>query len=212
MTYAELKSLIQNYLENTETTFVADLPKIIEQAETRILKSVKLPVFRKNVEGSITSGNKYLNTPSDFLDNYSLALTNSDSQEFLLFKDVNFIREAYPNPSTTGVPKHYALFDNTTFILGPTPSSSFTFELHYFYQPQSITESADGTSWLGTNAESAILYGSILEAYVFLKGEPDLMQLYSTRYDSALADLKKLGEGYSTTDGYRSGSVRVSRA
>ena len=124
MTYAELKSLIQNYLENTETTFVSDLPKIIEQAETRILKSVKLPVFRKNVEGSITSGNKYLNTPSDFLDNYSLALTNSDSQEFLLFKDVNFIREAYPNPSTTGVPKHYALFDNTTFILKQTESSA----------------------------------------------------------------------------------------
>ena len=212
MTYAELKSLIQNYLENTETTFVSDLPKIIEQAETRILKSVKLPVFRKNVEGSITSGNKYLNTPSDFLDNYSLALTNSDSQEFLLFKDVNFIREAYPNPSTTGVPKHYALFDNTTFILGPTPNATFVAELHYFYKPTSITAGAEsGTTWLSTNAENALLYGAILESYVYMKGDLNLMQVYEKRYDQALARLKTLGEAENTVDSYRDDSYRIQR-
>ena len=212
MTYAELKSLIQNYLENTEATFVSDLPKIIEQAETRILKSVKLPVFRKNVEGSITSGNKYLNTPSDFLDNYSLALTNSDSQEFLLFKDVNFIREAYPNTSTTRVPKHYALFDNTTFILGPTPNATFVAELHYFYKPTSITAGAEsGTTWLSTNAENALLYGAILESYVYMKGDLNLMQVYEKRYDQALARLKTLGEGENTRDQYRDDTYRVQR-
>ena len=212
MTYSELKSLIQNYLENTETTFVADLPKIIEQAEVRILKSVKLPVFRKNVEGSVTSGNKYLNTPSDFLDNFSLSITNSSSQEFLLYKDVNFIREAYPNASTTGVPKHYALFDNTTFILGPTPNATFVAELHYFYKPTSITVGADsGTTWLSTNAENALLYGSLLEGYTYMKGDPDLMQVYEKRYDQALARLKTLGEGENTREQYRDGVYRVRR-
>ena len=212
MTYSELKSLIQNYLENTEATFVSDLPKIIEQAETRILKSVKLPVFRKNVEGSVTSGNKYLNTPSDFLDNFSLSITNSSSQEFLLYKDVNFIREAYPNASTTGVPKHYALFDNTTFILGPTPNATFTAELHYFYKPASITAGADsGTTWLSTNAENALLYGSLLEGYTYMKGDPDLMQVYEKRYDQALARLKTLGEGENTREQYRDGVYRVRR-
>ncbi len=212
MTYSELKSLIQNYLENTETTFVADLPKIIEQAEVRILKSVMLPVFRKNVKGSVTSGNKYLNTPSDFLDNFSLSITNSSSQEFLLYKDVNFIREAYPNASTTGVPKHYALFDNTTFILGPTPNATFTAELHYFYKPASITAGADsGTTWLSTNAENALLYGSLLEGYTYMKGDPDLMQVYEKRYDQALARLKTLGEGENTREQYRDGVYRVRR-
>ncbi len=150
--------------------------KIIKQAEVRILKTVKLPVFRKNVEGTVTSGNKYLTTPSDFLDNFSLSITNSSSQEFLLYKDVNFIREAYPNASTTGTPKHYALFDDTTFIVGPTPNATFTAELHYFYKPASITAGADsGTTWLSTNAENALLYGSLLEGYVYMKGDPDLM-------------------------------------
>ena len=212
MTYAELKSLIQNYLENTETTFVSDLPKIIEQAEVRILKTVKLPVFRKNVEGSVTSGNKYLNTPSDFLNNYSLSITNSSNQEFLLFKDVNFIREAYPNASTTGVPKHYALFDNTTFILGPTPNATFVAELHYFYKPTSITAGAEsGTTWLSTNAENALLYGAILESYVYMKGDLNLMQVYEKRYDQALARLKTLGEAENTVDSYRDDSYRIQR-
>ena len=213
MTYSELKSLIQDYLQNTEATFVADLPTIIKQAETRILKTVKLPVFRKNVTGNLTSGNQYLATPTDFLDNFSLSITNSSSQEFLLFKDVNFIREAYPNASTTGVPKHYALFDNTSFIVGPTPGSGYTVELHYFYQPDSLTAGSDsGTTWMSTNAENALLYGCLVEAYTYMKGEPDLMATYEKRYDQALARLKTLGEGDNKVDSYRDDSQRIGRS
>ena len=213
MTYSELKSLIQDYLQNTEATFVADLPTIIKQAETRILKTVKLPVFRKNVTGNLTSGNQYLATPTDFLDNFSLSITNSSSQEFLLFKDVNFVREAYPNASTTGVPKHYALFDNSSFIVGPTPGSGYTVELHYFYQPDSLTAGSDsGTTWLSTNAENALLYGCLVEAYTYMKGEPDLMATYEKRYDQALARLKTLGEGDNKVDSYRDDSQRIGRS
>ena len=213
MTYSELKSLIQDYLQNTEATFVADLPTIIKQAETRILKTVKIPVFRKNVTGNLTSGNQYLATPTDFLDNFSLSITNSSSQEFLLFKDVNFVREAYPNASTTGVPKHYALFDNTSFIVGPTPGSGYTVELHYFYQPDSLTAGSDsGTTWLSTNAENALLYGCLVEAYTYMKGEPDLMATYEKRYDQALARLKTLGEGDNKVDSYRDDSQRIGRS
>ena len=213
MTYSELKSLIQDYLQNTEATFVADLPTIIKQAETRILKTVKLPVFRKNVTGNLTSGNQYLATPTDFLDNFSLSITNSSSQEFLLFKDVNFVRDAYPNASTTGVPKHYALFDNTSFIVGPTPGSGYTVELHYFYQPDSLTAGSDsGTTWLSTNAENALLYGCLVEAYTYMKGEPDLMATYEKRYDQALARLKTLGEGDNKVDSYRDDSQRIGRS
>ena len=213
MTYSELKSLIQDYLQNTEATFVADLPTIIKQAETRILKTVKLPVLRKNVTGNLTSGNQYLATPTDFLDNFSLSITNSSSQEFLLFKDVNFVREAYPNASTTGVPKHYALFDNTSFIVGPTPGSGYTVELHYFYQPDSLTAGSDsGTTWLSTNAENALLYGCLVEAYTYMKGEPDLMATYEKRYDQALARLKTLGEGDNKVDSYRDDSQRIGRS
>ena len=212
MTYSELKSLIQNYLQNTETQFVSDLPSIIKQAEERILKTIQLPVFRKNVSGTLTSGNEYLSTPTDFLDNFSLSFTSSGSQTFLLFKDVNFIREAYPNSSTTGTPKHYALFDDGTFIIGPTPDSSYAVELHYFYRPASITAGADsGTTWLSDNAENALLYGSLLEAYIYMKGEPDLISVYQQRFLQALARLKNLGEGDNTVDNYRDDVVRVQR-
>lgn len=212
MTYSELKSLIQNYLQNTETQFVSDLPSIIKQAEERILKTIQLPVFRKNVSGTLTSGNEYLSTPTDFLDNFSLSFTSSGSQTFLLFKDVNFIREAYPNSSTTGTPKHYALFDDGTFIIGPTPDSSYAVELHYFYRPASITAGADsGTTWLSDNAENALLYGSLLEAYIYMKGEPDLISVYQQRFLQALARLKNLGEGDNTVDNYRDDVVRVER-
>ena len=212
MTYSELKSLIQNYLQNTETQFVSDLPSIIKQAEERILKTIQLPVFRKNVSGTLTSGNEYLSTPTDFLDNFSLSFTSSGSQTFLLFKDVNFIREAYPNSSTTGTPKHYALFDDGTFIIGPTPDSSYAVELHYFYRPASITAGADsGTTWLSDNAENALLYGSLLEAYIYMKGEPDLVSVYQQRFAQALDRLKNLGEGDNTVDNYRDDVVRVQR-
>jgi len=209
-TFTTLKTAIQDYTQNSETTFVNNLPIIIKQAEDRILKSIQLPDFRKNVTGTLTDGNQYLSTPTDFLAPYSLAIDNSGS-EYLIFKDVNFIREAYPVASTEGIPKYYAIFDSNTFIVGPTPNANLTAELHYFYKPQSITESSDGTSWLGTNAESSLLYGSLYEAYTFMKGEPDIMQLYATRYQEALKELKELGEGYDTTDNYRSGSVRQVR-
>jgi hypothetical protein len=212
MTYSELKSLIQNYLQNTETTFVNDLPKIIEQAEERILKTVRLPVFRKNVTGQLATGNKYLATPSDFLDNFSLAVINGSNQEFLYYKDVNFIREAYPNASTTGTPKHYGLFDDTSFIVGPTPDSNYSVELHYFYRPASITAGADsGTTWLATNAVNALLYGSLLESYVYMKGEPDVMNMYEKRFLEALGRLKSLAEGENTVDNYTEGAVRINR-
>ena len=212
MTYSELKSLIQNYLQNTETTFVNDLPKIIEQAEERILKTVRLPVFRKNVTGQLATGNKYLATPTDFLDNFSLAVINGSNQEFLYYKDVNFIREAYPNASTTGTPKHYGLFDDSSFIVGPTPDSNYSVELHYFYRPASITAGADsGTTWLATNAVNALLYGSLLESYVYMKGEPDVMNMYEKRFLEALGRLKSLAEGENTVDNYTEGAVRINR-
>mgnify|MGYP003124523329 FL=1 len=212
MTYLELKNLVQNYLENTETQFVSDLPNLIKQAEERILKTINLPVFRKNVSGTFTSGNQYLATPSDFLDNFSLSFTNSNEQTFLLYKDVNFIREAYPNSTTVGLPKHYALFDDTTFIVGPTPNNNFSVELHYFYRPASITDGADsGTTWLSTNAKNALLYGTLLESYVYMKGDPDMMSLYEKRFLEALVRLKNLGEGDNTVDTYRDDVVRTQR-
>tara|TARA_R100000935_G_scaffold9173_2_gene18846 strand:- start:9 stop:647 length:639 start_codon:yes stop_codon:yes gene_type:complete len=209
-TFTTLKTAIQDYLETDETTLVSNLSVIITQAEERILKSIQLPNFRKNVTGTTTQNNTYLESPSDFLAPYSLAIDNS-GYEYLILKDVNFIRQAYPVASATGIPKYYAIFDDSTFLLGPTPNSNLTAELHYFYQPQSITVSTDGTSWLGDNAENTLLYGCLVEAYTFLKGEPDLLQLYVGRYDQSLADLKKLGEGYNTTDDYRSGAVRSGR-
>tara|TARA_R100000935_G_scaffold50978_1_gene77208 strand:+ start:307 stop:945 length:639 start_codon:yes stop_codon:yes gene_type:complete len=209
-TFTTLKAAIQDYTESNETTFVSNLPSIITQAEERILKAVQLPDFRKNVTGTTTQGNQYLQTPSDFLATYSLSIDNS-GYEFLIRKDVNFIREAYPSSAVTGIPKHYALFNEDTFILGPTPNAAFSSELHYFYEPQSITVSSDGTSWLGDNAENALLYGCLIEAYTFLKGDAELMQVYSARYETALEDLKQLAEGYNTTDSYRAGSVRAMR-
>jgi len=212
MTYAELKSLIQDYTQNTESQFVADLPTFIQQTEERILKSVQLPVFRKNVTGQTSDGNQYLATPTDFLDNFSLSVTVSGSQTFLLFKDVNFIREAYPSVTSTSVPKHYAIFDDNNFILGPTPNDSYTMELHYFHRPVSLTAGSDsGTTWLSENAVNAMLYGSLLEAYIYMKGETDLISLYQQRFLEALARLKNLGEGDNTVDDYRNDVVRVQR-
>ena len=209
-TFTTLKQAIQNYTQNSETTFVNNLSVIIKQAEDRILKSAQLPDFRKNSTGTTTSGNKYLSMPDDFLAPYSLAVDNS-GYEYLLFKDVNLIREAYPDASTQAVPKYYAIFTDSSFLLGPTPNSNYSVELHYFYKPESITAASSGTSWLGTNAESTLLYGCLYEAYTFMKGDPDMLQLYAGRYEDALAKLNALGEGYSTTDSYRSGAVLAAR-
>ena len=210
-TNTTLTQAIKDYTENDETTFTTNIPNFIKNAEERILKLVELDYFRKNVTGNLTNGNKFLAVPSDYLGAIALSIINSSNHEFLLFKDVSFIREAYPVGTTEGIPKHYAVFDENSFILGPTPNANLTAELHYFYKPESITASSDGTSWLGTNAESTLLYGCLVEAYTFLKGDPDMLNLYTARYEDALGKLKTLGEGYSTTDSYRSGSVRVGR-
>ena len=209
-TFTTLKQAIQDYVESNETTFVNNLPLIIQQAEDRILKRCQLPDFRKNVTGTLTSGNEYLTMPSDFLTPYSMAIDNN-GYEYLIFKDVNFIRQAYPDSTSQAVPKYYGIFTDSSFIVGPTPDASYDVELHYFHKPESITVSASGTSWLGTNAESTLLYGCLVEAYTFLKGDNDLMQVYAMRYEDAIARLEELGEGYSTTDSYRSGEVRKTR-
>ena len=209
-TFTTLKSAIQDYTQNTEATFVADLSIIIQQGEDRIIKSVELPNFRKNVTGTFTSGNQYLETPTDYLYPFSLAvLDDSNNYSYLLNTDVSFIREAYPSASTTGTPKHYAQFDDTTFIVGPSPSSNLNAELHYYYVPQSITASSDGTSWLGTNAPELLLYASLIEAYTFMKGEPDVMANYEKRFQEALQRLTLLSDGYNRKDAYRDGQRKI---
>jgi len=205
-TYSTLKTAIQNYTENDETTFTNNLSVFIKNAEERILKNAHLSLFRKNVTGSMTSSNQYLGCPSDFLAPFSLSYTSSSVKSFLDFKDVNFIQTFNPNSSTTGSPRYYAQFDVDTFIIGPTPDSSYTSELHYFYRPASLTAGDDdGTTWLSINATQAILYGSLIEAYTFMKGEADLLQDYEKRFAEAMVSIKMLGESREVTDEYRSG-------
>jgi hypothetical protein len=184
------------------------LSRFIVNAEERILKECQLDVFRKNVSGNLTSGNQYLSKPTDFLAQNSLSVINNSSKEFLLYKQVTALQDYTPNPATTGTPKYYADWNESSFLIAPTPDASYDVELHYFYRPTSITESGDGTSWLGTNAELALLYGSLVEAYTFLKGEPDLMNLYNSRFQESLQWLKNLGEGLQTRDQYRYDRLR----
>ena len=195
-TFDSLKTAIQDYQETSETTFVNNLPVFIKEAEERILKNIELPVFRKNVTGTAAADNTYLATPTDFLAPYSLAVISSSEYEYLLFKHVTFIRSYTPNPATTGTPKYYALFDDNTFILAPTPSTNFTFELHYKFRPASLTAGAgSGTTWLSENAPDALLYGALVEAATFLK-TPEEAARYDQRFAQAVAALKDLGEGY----------------
>jgi len=209
-TYTTLKSAIQDYTQNTESTFVADLGIIIQQAEDRIIKSVELPNFRKNVTGSFTNGNQYLTAPDDYLYPFSLAvLDSSNNYSYLISTDVSFIREAYPSAASTGVPKHYAQFDDNSFIVGPSPNADLNVELHYYYIPTSISASADGTSWLGTNAPELLLYASLIEAYTFMKGEPDIMANYEKRFQEALQRLTLLSDGYNRKDAYRDGQRKI---
>ena len=210
MTYAELVAAIKDYANNTETAFVAAIPTFVKQAEQRIYRSVNLPVNRKNVAGTLTDGNQYLGMPTDFLLPLSLSITSSSNQIFLLNKDSNFIRSTYPNASTKGTPKYYAIFANDTFIIGPTPDANYVTELHYYYQPASIVDTSP--SWLGTNADTVLLYGSLVEAYTYMKGDPDMMQVYQQRYQEALSLLKVQAEGRMTGDEYRDGTIRVAKA
>ena len=215
MNYAELSAAIQAYTENTEADFVANIPVFVEQAEQRIFNSVQFPSLRQNVTGVTTTNNKYLQCPTDFLAVYSLAIINASGEyEYLLNKDVNFIRQAYPQPTDTGIPKYYALFgprsDNPaelTFILGPTPDAAYGAELHYFFYPPSISV-APFTSWLGDNFDPVLLYASLVEAYTYMKGEADMMALYNQKFMEALALAKRLGDGMERQDAYRSGQFR----
>jgi len=208
-TFATLKTAIQDYTDNTESTFVSQLTRFILNAEERILKECQLDVFRKNSQGSTTASTKFLSKPSDFLAPFSLSVVNDSSNEFLLYKHVTFLQDFTPNPSTTGVPQYYGDWNDETFLLAPTPNDAFAMELHYFFRPTSITASSDGTSWLGDNAELAVLYGSLVEAYTFMKGEPDLLTFYNNRYFESLQGLKRLGEGQQTSEEYRQDRVRV---
>jgi hypothetical protein len=224
MNYTQLTAAICDYTQSFESDFVTNIPVFVKQAEQRIYNSVQFPSLRKNVTGSTTSANKYLSCPDDFLSVYSMAVVDAlGNYEYLLNKDVNFIRQAYPNPTTSvGIPKYYALFGPTTtsgaspvltdelsFILGPTPDAVYSIELHYFFYPESITVAADGRTWLGDNFDTVLLYGSLVEAYTYLKGETDLMALYDGKYKEALSLAKRLGDGLERSDAYRSGQARM---
>jgi len=207
MNYTQLVAEIQNYTENQFDTTVVNT--FIQEAEQRIYNTVQLPALRKNVTGTTSSGNKYLGIPSDWLSTFSMAIVNNANEYlYLLNKDVNFIRQSFPDTDSDfyGEPQYYAVFDNSAFILGPTPDDNYTVELHYFYYPESIVTA--GTSWLGDNFDSVLLYGSLLEAYTYMKGEQDVLNQYQKRYDEALLLLKQLGDGKNRQDAYRSGQVR----
>jgi len=235
MNYATLFETIKGYCENdfpntqftdssgstTTLTSKEQIDTFIQQAEQRIYNSVQFPSIRKNVVGLTTTNNKYLSCPPDFLAPYSMAVIDDDGNyEYLLNKDVNFVRAAYPNPTATGIPKYYALFgpattntnpptitNELTFLLGPTPNNVYSIELHYYYYPESIVTA--GNTWLGDNFDSALLYGSLMEAYTFMKGEPDVLAGYNKRYEEAMILAKRLGDGMERRDAYRSGQVRM---
>ena len=215
MNYTQLSAALVAYTENTGQDFADNIPTFVKQAETRIYNTVQLPSLRKNMMGVVTAGNKYLSAPDDFLSVFSLAVIDgAGDYQYMLDKDVNFIRAAYPTPTATGVPKYYAIFGpqstNATelsFILGPTPDVDYQVELHYFYYPESIVTA--GTTWLGDNFDPVLLYGSLVEAYTYMKGEADLLALYGQKYMEALAILKELGDGKQRQDAYRSGQARI---
>jgi len=217
MNYTALSAAIQAYTENTEADFVANIPVFVQQAEQRIYNSVQFPSIRKNMTGVVSTTSTYLSAPDDYLASYSLAVIDADGNyEYLLNKDVNFIRQAYPKATDTGLPRYYALFGPTvsgstittelTFILGPKPDANYTVELHYYYYPQSIVTAS--TTWLGDNFDSVLLYGSLVEAYTYMKGETDMMALYNQKFMEALALAKRLGDGMERQDAYRSGQFR----
>ena len=220
MTYTELVAAIEAYTENYEQLFVDNIPVFVKQAEQRIYNTAQIPALRKNVTGVTKANNKYLPCPVDYLSTYSMAVIDADGNyEYLLNKDVNFIRAAYPSPNDTGLPQYYAIFgpavasstisDELTFILGPTPDEAYSVELHYYYYPESITVAADGRTWLGDNYDPVLLYGSLLEAYTFMKGEQDVMAFYSQKYADALQQLIRLGDGLERGDAYRDGQAKV---
>jgi hypothetical protein len=223
VTYVQLVAAIKSYTQNYEDDFVASIPTFVTQAETRIYNTVQIPALRKNVTGLTTDGNKYLSCPSDFLSVFSMAVIDGGGNyEYLLNKDVNFLRAAYPSASDTGLPKYYALFgptvtnntitDELSFILAPMPDAAYSVELHYYYYPVSITDTQnnpDGRTWLGDNYDPVLLYGSLVEAYIFMKGEADIMAAYEKKYQDALMQLNRLGTGLERGDAYRDGQAKI---
>lgn len=209
MNYTQLVDLVKQYTQNEETSFVANIPVFVQLAEERIYNAVFIPAIRKNQIGTLTPSNKYLTLPADWLANFSLAVITpvTNAQSFLIDKDVNFIRECYPDPDDSGVPKYYAIFDKNTLILGPTPDSNYQVELHYYYYPESIVTAS--TSWLGDNFETVLLYGTLREAYLYMKGEQDIITYYEQKYQESLGLLKLLGEGKDRRDAFRSGLNRI---
>lgn len=205
-TYATLVQAIKDWTENDEATFNSNIDQFILNAEERILYSVQLDVFRKNVTGNTTAGNQYIAAPSDFMAPYSFSITSSGSKSFLLNKDVEYLQEYNPS-GAQGLPKYYSLFNVDYFLLAPVPAQSYPVEVHYYYRPESIIVS--GTSWLGTNAQQALLYAALFEAYTFMKGDADILNLYNQRFAEALTRLKNFGEGQENTDAYRDGLIRV---
>lgn len=211
-TYAGLSEAIQAFTEVNEASFVANIPNFVQDTERLVNNTVQLPAFRKNVTGSATANFPYLSLPSDFLATFSVAVMNTDeplvpnNYRYMLNKDVNYIREMFPYPAVTGVPQYYALFDNNTYILGPTPDVNYDIELHYFAYPTSIVTA--GSTWLSTNFPNVLLYGALTEAYLYLKGEADVLQAYQAKFEQAMAPLKQLGDGKDRQDAYRTMQVR----
>ena len=211
-TFAQLKTAIQDYTDNSETTFVNHSSDFIKAAEERIFKNVDLEIFRKNVTSALSTDDKFVTIPDDYLASFSFQLTTAGSEDFLLQKDVNFLQEAFNGSASTGAPRFYAQFDANNFIVAPTPNSNYTFELHYYYRPASLTAGADsGTTWLSTNAPFALLFGSLVDAYIFMKGEPDLIQQYEKRFVDQITRLKDYGEARENEDAYRQGLPRAQR-
>jgi hypothetical protein len=205
-TYAELKTAIQDFTDNTETSFVNNLPVFIRTAEERIFKLVDLENFRINQSASMSAGNRFFGAPSNFLASFSLSISVNGSKQFLLQKDVNFLQEYWPDSSERSVPAFYALFDDSNFIIAPTPDADYAAELHYYYRPTSLTAgAAGGTTWLSVNAPNALLYASLTEAYIYMKGEQDVLALYEQRFQESLMRLKNLAEGRENNDAYRKG-------
>ena len=205
-TYSTLVQAIEDFTEYTETSFVSNINTFIQNCEERILYSVDLDVFRKNVTGSASTGNQYVAVPSDFRAPFAMNVTSAGSKIFLLNKDVEYLQEYNPT-GATGIPKYYSIFDVDNFILSPVPNANFPVELHYYYKPQSIVTA--GTTWIGDNAEQALLYGSLFEAYTYMKGEPEILNLYNQRFAEALTRLKNYGEGRENVDAYRDGLIRI---
>ena len=217
MNLSQLTQAIQAYAENTESLFVSNIPLFLSQAELRIYNSVQIPVLRKNVTGNVTTSNPYLSCPNDFMAVYSLAaISTAGSYSYLIDKDVSFIREAYPSPTATGLPKYYAIFGTQltfptelSLILTPTPDANYSVELHYYYMPESITTAASGTSWLSDNYDPVLFYGAMREAMIFMKGEADMVGYYEQKYQEALAQLKRLGDGLERGDSYRNNQTKL---